>query len=158
MAGRAASSRGRFNHAGLTVTDITVAVEWYRRVFGLAVVFGPAEVTGSGRSKIIFGPAFEGMKRAVLSDPSGVAVELFEFIQPASVRRQDNFEYWKTGIFHICFTCEDVAAQIEQIVAAGGRARTEPLPAGDGRFIAYCEDPFGNLLELTNRTVDETYR
>lgn len=150
-------TRVRINHTGLTVTDIDAAVAWYRDVFGLAVVYGPAEVEGSGRSKVIFGDALSAMKRAVLADDHGVGVELFEFVEPPTVRRKENFEYWKTGIFHICFTCDDVALRLEAVEAAGGRARTAPLPAGGGRFIAYCEDPFGNVLELTNRTIDETY-
>lgn len=148
----------RINHAGLTVTDIDAAVAWYSGVFGLVLVFGPEEVSGSGRSKLIFGERFVRMKRAVLRDPNGAAMELFEFLDPATVRRDDNFDYWMTGFFHVCFTCVDVASQLEAVATAGGRVRTDPLEAGGGRYIAYCEDPFGNVLELTNKTIDETYR
>lgn len=151
------SGRAQINHAGLTVTDIDAAVAWYTGVFDLALVFGPVEVSGSGRSKVIFGERFGRMRRAVLRDSSDAALELFEFHEPATVRRQDNFDYWKTGFFHLCFTCDDVASRLEAVVALGGRARTAPLDAGGGRFIAYCEDPFGNVLELTNKTLDETY-
>lgn len=145
------------NHAGLTVTDIDEAVTWYVDVFGLSRLFGPEEVS-SGRAETIFGEAFGRMKRAVVGGSNGTGLELFEFLEPKSVRRDDNFEYWKTGIFHVCFTCQDVGAQLAAVVAAGGRARTEPLAAGDGRLIAYCEDPFGNVLELTNRSMSTTYR
>lgn len=151
------SGRAKINHAGLTVTDLDAAVAWYTEVFGLALVFGPVEVSGPGRSKTIFGEGFGRMRRAVLRDPSDAALELFEFQEPATIRRHDNFDYWKTGFFHLCFTCEDVASRLESVVAHGGRARTDPLDAGGGRFIAYCEDPFGNVLELTNKTLDETY-
>ena len=150
-------SSARINHAGLTVTDIDAAVAWYGEVFDLVLVFGPDEVRGSGRSKLIFGERFGRMKRAVLRDPNGAAIELFEFLDPATVRRADNFDYWKTGFFHVCFTCDDVAFQLAAVATAGGRMRTDPLEAGGGRYIAYCEDPFGNVLELTNKTVDQTY-
>lgn len=149
--------RAQINHAGLTVTDIDAAVAWYAEVFDLALVFGPEEVSGSGRSKVIFGERFGRMKRAVLRDSSQAALELFEFHEPATTRRPDNFDYWKTGFFHLCFTCDDVASRLQAVVAHGGRARTDPLEAGGGRLIAYCEDPFGNVLELTNKTLDETY-
>ncbi len=150
------SAAVELNHAGLTVTDIDEAVSWYVDVFGLSLLFGPEEV-GSGRARAIFGEAFGGMKRAVLGGSNGTGLELFEFLEPKSVRREDNFEYWKTGIFHVCFTCPDVGASVAAVVASGGRARTEPLAAGDGRLIAYCEDPFGNVLELTNRSMPATY-
>jgi catechol 2,3-dioxygenase-like lactoylglutathione lyase family enzyme len=150
-------SLSRINHAGLTVTDIEAAVAWYCEVFDLRLVFGPNEVSGPGRAQAIFGEGFGAMRRAVMSDQGGVALELFEFLQPATTRRDDNFEYWKTGIFHICLTCRDVPSQLAAVVTSGGRARTEPLDAGGGRLIAYCEDPFGNVLELTNKTIDETY-
>lgn len=145
------------NHVGLTVTDIDAAVEWYARVFGLTPVFGPVEVRGPGRSKAVFGPAFGAMKRAVLRSADGAGVELFEFIEPPTVRPDDPFRYWETGPFHVCFTCSDVAGQLAAVAAAGGRARTEPLDAGHGRRIAYCEDPFGNVLELTDRSLSDTY-
>jgi catechol 2,3-dioxygenase-like lactoylglutathione lyase family enzyme len=147
----------RLNHAGLTVTDIDEAVSWYATVFGLRLVFGPAEMAGPGRSQVIFGAGFGVAMRAVMSDDDGVALELFQFVEPPTIRRDENFEYWKTGFFHVCLTCPDVPAQLEAVAAAGGRARTEPLEAGTGRLIAYCEDPFGNILELTNRSIQETY-
>lgn len=147
----------RLNHVGLTVNDIDAAVAWYGNVFGLLLVFGPVEITGPGRSQVIFGEGFGAAMRAVMSDGDGVALELFQFIEPPTIRRNENFEYWKTGIFHVCFTCPDVPSQLEAVAAAGGRARTEPLEAGRGRLIAYCEDPFGNILELTDRAIGETY-
>jgi catechol 2,3-dioxygenase-like lactoylglutathione lyase family enzyme len=150
-------SAAEINHVGLTVTDIDAAVGWYTDVFGLVPVFGPVEVRGPGRSKAVFGAGFEAMKRAVLSSRNGAGLELFEFLEPPTVRNDDPFRYWQTGPFHVCLTCDDVAAQLAAVAGAGGRARTEPLDAGDGRQIAYCEDPFGNVLELTNRTIAATY-
>jgi hypothetical protein len=41
-------------------------------------------------------------------------------------RREDDFGYWKTGIFHICFTCTDVAETADRIILFGGRGRMEP--------------------------------
>ena len=146
------------NHVGLTVTDIAAAVDWYAQVFGLVPVFGPEEVRGPGRSKEVFGPRFEAMKRAVLSSGNGAGLELFEFLEPPTVRNEDPFRYWQTGPFHVCFTCDDVGSQLAAVVDSGGRARTAPLDAGNGRQIAYCEDPFGNVVELTNRTIGATYR
>lgn len=145
------------NHVGVTVPDIDRAVAWYRDVFGLVPVFGPAEVRGAGRSKVVFGPRFESMRRAVLRSPNGTALELFEFLEPPTVANEEPFRYWQTGPFHICFTCDDVPSQLTKVAQSGGVARTEPLEAGNGRLIAYCEDPFGNILELTDRTVAATY-
>ncbi|MFB9084730.1 hypothetical protein ACFFW8_00530 [Erwinia tracheiphila] len=40
-----------------------------------------------------------------------------------ATRREDNFEYWKSGIFHFCMQAPDVEGMAVTIVAAGGKQR-----------------------------------
>ena len=80
---------------------------------------------------------------------NGVGIELFQFIEPAAESRleeQDNFEYWKTGYFHVALTepphIEELA---DKIASNGGKRRTDVmgLVPGSGRKFCFCEDPFG---------------
>src|SRR4051794_6910299 len=94
-----------FSHIGLSVTDIQRAVDFYTQVVGAYVIMPPTTI-GEDDSQIgqlctdIFGPGWGSFKIAHLSTVDGIGLELFEF--PKAERRENNFEYWKAGIFHFC--------------------------------------------------------
>jgi hypothetical protein len=48
-------------------------------------------------------PKFGKLLICHLSSANGVGIELFQFIEPKTQQRgpDTNFEYWKTGFFHI---------------------------------------------------------
>jgi hypothetical protein len=86
----------------LTVTNIDHAIQWYGDVFGLRVLFGPADVVADDSHfgnilRDIFGPEFRQARFAYLATADGTSIELFEFQRPATERRTDNFDYWKLG-------------------------------------------------------------
>ena len=55
--------------------------------------------------KDIHGPDFKKMRMVWLNSGNQVGVEIFEFLDPKAEKRiNDNFEYWKSGFFHICIT------------------------------------------------------
>jgi len=144
------------NHVGVTVGDLGAGVRWYREVFGLTVLAGPVETGLDGdageRRSDIFGPRFARMRLAHLIDSSGVGIEMFEFIEPATGTPDEIFAYWKTGFSHVAFTVEDLEATRGKITELGGRARTGvyQLANSDCR-VCYCEDPWGTAIELSTR-------
>jgi catechol 2,3-dioxygenase-like lactoylglutathione lyase family enzyme len=152
-------------HVGVTVTDLERAVRWYGDALGLEEL-GPAiEVRadrghGGAVAADVFGTRFGRFRQAHLAGANGVAVELFEFLEPPTQRRRANFEYWRTGIFHVCFAVGDVERAAERIVAAGGRRRSTrvwPIFPGEPYRTCYCEDPFGNVIELYSHSHERTY-
>jgi hypothetical protein len=40
-----------------------------------------------------------------------IGFEIIEYVEPQAQRRQDNFEYWKSGITHFCI----IDPQIEEL-------------------------------------------
>jgi catechol 2,3-dioxygenase-like lactoylglutathione lyase family enzyme len=145
------------NHVGITVTDIGAAVEWYCETFGCSVLMAPigAKEDGSHFSDIIadiFGPGFGEMRLAHLATGDGVGIELFEFTNPKSVQREDNFEYWKAGIFHICMTDPDIEGLAKRIAETGGKQRSKVWRLFDDKpyKVCYCQDPWGNIIELSS--------
>lgn len=159
------------NHVGVSVPDIDAAIDWYGRLFGFTLIAAPVEVRPDGShfgtlAADICGPRFGGMKIAHMVSGDGVGFELFEFLEPAPERREDTMEYWKNGFFHLAITDPDVEGKVREVVAQGGRQRSKvwDLFPGEGISVCYCEDPFGNVLEiishryeqvLANRTADE---
>ncbi|HCZ05814.1 MAG: hypothetical protein PWP37_136 [Thermotogota bacterium] len=157
-----ASYRYAFNHVGVSVTDLEKAIEFYREVFGLKLIMGPAEIknddTVIGRlCNDIFGEKMQHFRIAHMTTVDGIGIELFEFKDPKAERRENNFEYWKTGIFHMAFTTSNMEESIKKIEEHGGKVRSQVWEAFPNRRLVYCEDPFGNIFELYDCTYSEMY-
>jgi catechol 2,3-dioxygenase-like lactoylglutathione lyase family enzyme len=144
------------NHIGLTVGDIEAAVAFYTSIFDLEVLMSPSihtlESSASERRRDVFGERWGGMKLAHLATPSGIGIELFEFIAPATVPSEERFTYWRIGVSHICFTVADIDDTITRLVKAGGRQRSQIHSVAPGTQVCYCEDPWGAIVEVSSGT------
>jgi catechol 2,3-dioxygenase-like lactoylglutathione lyase family enzyme len=152
-------------HVGMTVTDLDVAVAWYADVLGLEPLGAPVLVrAGEGPDGVlaaeVFGTGFGAFRQAHLTGSNGAALELFQFLDPPSERRADNFDFRRTGIFHVCVVAPDVERTAERLAACGGRrrmARAAEIFPGEPYRTCYCEDPFGNVIELYSHSHERTY-
>lgn len=155
-----------FNHVAVSVTDIYSAMAWYRDIIGLTVLVEPVEITTKSDSKdphraklvkTVFGSRIAKLMICHLSSANGIGIELFQFMEPSSERNVDNFEYWKTGFFHIAVTELDIDGLASKIAASGGKQRTEvmELAPGSGKRICFCEDPFGNVIEIYSHSYEQ---
>lgn len=68
-------------------------------------------------------------------------------------------DYWKYGYFHICVTDPDVAALAKAIEESGGRLRSQvwEIFPGSGFYLAHCEDPWGNVIEIYSHSYEEIW-
>ncbi len=152
-----------FSHIGLSVPDLDKAVQFYTDVLGWYVIMEPAEVqnddTPIGQMcRDVFGEEWEKFRIAHLSTGDKIGVELFEF--PQNEQPKDNFEYWKTGIFHFCVQDPDIEGLVEKVVAHGGKQRMpirEYYPNDKPYKMVYVEDPFGNIFEIYTHSYELTY-
>jgi catechol-2,3-dioxygenase len=154
------------NHVAISVTDITLAMKWYRDILRMVVLAEPMEIS-TDRSMTephlaqvvthIFGPGLERFLICHMKSENGVGIELFQFLSPVAEIRQDNFEYWKTGFFHIAITESGVEGLADRIASNGGIKRTEVLELvpGSGKKICFCEDPFGNIIEIYSHSYEQ---
>jgi catechol 2,3-dioxygenase-like lactoylglutathione lyase family enzyme len=152
-------------HIGITVPDLSEAIDWYCDVLGFEAIGPAVEVrVDDGHAGTVaadvFGPRLGRFRQAHLASANGVALELFEFLEPPSEPRLDNFEYWRTGVFHICLLAPDIEELEERIVESGGLRRTSQvweMWPGEPYRTCYCEDPFGNVIELYSHSHERTY-
>jgi hypothetical protein len=96
----------------------------------------------------VFGEGWGSFKIAHLSTGDKIGVEIFEFKNVE--QRENNFEYWKTGVFHFCVQDPGVEGLAAKIVENGGKQRLparEYYPGGKPYRMVYCED----LLEILSR-------
>ena len=151
------------NHIGITVPDIYAAIDWYADVFGFTHLMGPrvlqAAASATHETPSIFGPRFKKAYQAHLMTAGGIGLELFQFVDPPVETPADNMEYWKRGYWHLCFTDPDIVALAARIVAAGGKQRCPVFAFIPGRpyKLVYCEDPFGNVIELFSHHYAEAF-
>ena len=151
-------------HIGVTVTDIDRAIRWYGETFGFQLLAGPVDLVSDDShfgkiARDVFGVDFRKGRLAQLSGCNGVCIELFQFEHPQSERRKENFEYWKAGIFHFTIIEPEIEKLVDRIAASGGKARSEvwTLFPGKPYKICYCEDPFGNIIEISSHSTEQTW-
>jgi catechol 2,3-dioxygenase-like lactoylglutathione lyase family enzyme len=159
----AATPPRALNHIGITVPDIFAAIDWYRELFGFTHLLGPRVLQSASQAThetpSIFGPRFKKAYQAHLMTANGIGLELFQFVEPAVETPADNMEYWKRGYWHLCFTDPDIEGLAARIVATGGRQRCPVYAFIPGRpyKLVYCEDPFGNVIELFSHHYAEAF-
>jgi catechol 2,3-dioxygenase-like lactoylglutathione lyase family enzyme len=140
-------------HVGLSVPDLNRALAWYSHVLGFEAL-GPATSVHAheGHAGTVAADVFGdsgSFRQAHLTGANGVAIEIFEFEgnQP------------RPGLFHFCLIAPDVGQTAERIVASGGKRRSRiwEIFRGDPYLTCYCEDPFGNVVELYSHSHERTY-
>ena len=154
------------NHVAVTVTDIKYAMNWYRDILGMEVLAEPTEISTDSKrtdphlaaiASAIFGPKLGSFLICHMRSQNGVGIELFQFLEPHSEISKDNFEFWKTGVFHVAFTEPKIGELAKKIASNGGKKRTDilELVPGSGKMICFCEDPFGNVIELYSHSYEQ---
>ncbi len=152
------------NHIAVSVTNLDKAVKWYQEVFGFNVINGPVEIVVDNSPlgmvvNDIHGPNLKKMRVVWLSSGNQVGFEIFEYLDPkAERRRKDNFEYWKSGFFHICITDPNIEELCKKISESGGKQRSKiwDITPSKGYKLAFCEDPFGNVIEIYTHGYEQT--
>ena len=153
-----------FSHIGISVPDLDAAVKFYTEVLGWYKIMKPTEIV-EDKSPIgemctdVFEEKWERFRIAHLSTGDRIGVELFEFKN--QTQPDDNFEYWKTGVFHFAVQDPNVEDLVEKIIEAGGKRRMkEPryyYPGEKPYRMIYMEDPFGNILEIYSHSYELVY-
>ena len=153
-----------FNHVGVGVADIELGVRFYTRALDCRVIAAPFEVRaddpgGDQPVDVLKPPTFRHMAMAHLATADGVGIELFQLIDPPHQPRLPQLEYWKSGVFHFCITDPDVEARLTRIRGHGGRQLSKVwLNREPDRYMAYCCDPWGTIIEIYSHSYCEMYR
>jgi catechol 2,3-dioxygenase-like lactoylglutathione lyase family enzyme len=151
------------NHIGVSVIGLNRAVSWYEEVLGFTVLRRETikvedSSLASSNFKTIFGTNFKRVNVVWLSSGNSVGFELFEFEDPEAEQRANNFEYWKSGVFHICITDPNIEMLCKKITDSGGRQLTNILHVNNSKLhhkLAYCQDPFGNIIEIFTHSYEQ---
>ncbi len=144
----------QIDHVNIVVENLPRMTAFYRDALGLRVT---REVTIRG-DWIEAITLLSGVEADVvyLEPPTGPPLELIAYRSPQGSRPGDLEKPNTLGLRHLAFLVKDIDAALEAVRAAGGEilAPVQTVPTGQVEFgtrqkwIAYCRDPEGNLLEF----------
>lgn len=153
-----------FSHIGITVPDLDRAVDFYTSVLGFYLIM-PQTIVQEDNSPVgvmckdVFGEGFGSFRIAHLSTSDKIGIEIFEF--PESKKNPAaEFNPFKTGLFHFCVQDPDLEGLAARIVECGGKQRMPVryyYPDKKPYRMVYCEDPFGNIIEIYSHSYELTY-
>lgn len=153
-----------FSHIGITVPNITKAVEFYQEVMGWYVIMKPSLVkkereTAIGQMCIdVFGENWDEFEIAHMATSDGIGIELFSF--PHGIKDAPEFNPFNTGLFHFCVQDPNIEELTNKIVEYGGKQRMpirEYYPNEKPFKMVYVEDPFGIVFEIYTHSYELTY-
>jgi catechol 2,3-dioxygenase-like lactoylglutathione lyase family enzyme len=134
-------------HTGIVIDNLDDALDFYSGVLEFKVV-KKMEEKGQFIETIL------GLKGVVLttvkmSAPDGNQIELLYF---KTHKRQGNSierAIYAGGISHIALTVDDLESDYARILNSGVTFISPPQTNPEGTAkVAFCRDPFGNILEL----------
>jgi len=143
--------RGRFDHVGFTVSDMSRSVEWYEHLLR------HAPLVRSRWDKPYLGTmvGYSGcdIEFAHFPLPGGGELELIQYIEPAPGKIDS--ETYNVGNGHLCLLVDDVHEEFERLHGRAAFRSSEPvaIPFGQnaGGFGLYLRDPDGITIELIER-------
>lgn len=139
------------HHAGIVVSDLHRAIDFYTGVLGLELMAEPTPPSsGPHLERVLDLPGARLHAGALLRAGAG-AVELHEFEAPEWTGPRPVPAH-AIGAQHVAFWCDDLAAEKAAIEARGGTFRTEINHVDSGPFAglrtAFIQDPDGIRIEF----------
>ncbi len=137
----------KFNHVGISVTDLDRSIAFYREMFGMEPLGDPFPFSGEQFGEIMDIEGVEG--RMCMIAGGNLWLELFEFTKPRGKAKDPAYPVSDRGISHFGLTVDDVQATYDKLQAAGVpiHGRLQTFNGGSMRA-AYCRDPDGNVFEI----------
>lgn len=134
-----------FSHVGISVVSLERSIAFYRDLLGMEVV---EEVTFKGeRYEAIL--ALKGARGRIAILKSGnLAVELFEFAEPAPKPADRTRPVSDHGITHVAVEVDDIQALYDRLKAAGVSFHCAPIRFPACATATYARDPDGNVVEI----------
>jgi len=139
----------KFNHIGISVSNLDRSVAFYRDMFGMEPLCEIFDFGGGMYEQIMDIPGVTG--RMCVIGKGSLQLELFEFTH--SRPRDPEYPVSDRGLSHFGFEVEDIAAVYEKLRAAKVRIHSPVMTFTSGMKAAYCRDPDGNVFELLERTI-----
>lgn len=143
-----------FSHPGIVVNDLEAAREFYEKMFGFKVI-SPEGWSNSAESDKAVGVEGTACKGYLMAGHN-CYLELFEYHAPEQTGPAPlTLGPQEMGIRHLAFYVDDCRKEHQRLLNLGGQVLGTPVPNENGKYVVYCRDPFGNIIELCEVPVPE---
>jgi len=137
----------KFNHVGISVSDIERSISFYRDLFGLEQLCDVFPFAGEDIEAIMDLPGAQG--RMCVIGKGTLQLELFEFSNPKPKAKDAEYPVSDRGYSHFGFEVDDIAEAYDRLKAAGVRIHSPVITfMGGGMKAIYARDPDGNVFEV----------
>jgi glyoxylase I family protein len=136
----------KFDHAGLSVSNLERSLAFYRDLFEMEVerVLEPAPERDLGKIN-----GLPGCRARIAHLRKGAAMlELFEFLEPKGKPLPRDHRQADLGFVHAGFASSDVREDYARLKAKGVEFYSEPVEFRSGVWVAYFRGPDGETGEL----------
>jgi len=137
-------------HVGLSVSNLDLSLEWYKRVLGLEAEF-VASGSGLELSRAVGVP--NTVLRFAMVPLGNAYLELLEYTHPKG--KPFDRTNGDIGSAHVCFDVSDMQSAYSELMRRGAQFLSDPFPIVggplDGCSFAYFRDPDALCLELLQR-------
>ncbi len=144
------------HHVGITVSDLSRSIGFYRDLLGFNVAYERGEVMAEYMPRLVGVPGAR-LKIAGLDLP-GLHLDLLEYIEPKGAATAG--PTYDVGNGHLGFTVDDIWAAYRRLEAAGVHFKSEPVSItqgpNKGGWAVYFTDPDGVTLEMIQRAAPAT--
>ena len=135
----------RVNHTGISVSDMERSLGFYRDVLGLELVMDMDVDRHAGLDRVV--GMTDTVGRVVMLAAGDSLVELWSYAQPMGRPLPADYMPADKGVTHVALEVDDVDAMHARVVAAGYRAKSEPLDLGIHKT-CYVHGPDDEIVEL----------
>lgn len=144
----------QIDHVNIVVEDLPRMTAFYRDALGMKVI-REVSIEGDWIEAITLLPEVQA-DVVYLQPPTGPPLELIAYRSPEGGRPNDLEKPNTKGLRHLAFLVDDLDGAVESVRNAGGEllAPVQAVPTTQAEFgtrqkwIVYCRDPEGNLLEF----------
>jgi|21_taG_2_1085346.scaffolds.fasta_scaffold19775_2 catechol 2,3-dioxygenase-like lactoylglutathione lyase family enzyme len=132
-------------HIGITVSNVEKAIELYRDIFGLEIVWDQIE---HGKFIDRLSDIDNIRVRTIkLKDSTGSMIELLHYLSHPEDPKNDQIT--RIGCSHIAITVENINEMYNKLLNFGLKFNYEPQTSVDGNAkVAFCRDYDGTLIEV----------
>jgi catechol 2,3-dioxygenase-like lactoylglutathione lyase family enzyme len=151
-------------HIAISCPDIEGLVKWYKSALGFEVL---SDIQHGIRAKdpapfetlfAPYPPSLQEVKLAILTARNGACIEFFGFIDPPPKPGDEDFEFTRAGVFHICVTDRNPEILAKKIVDEGGKTLGGLMDYSsfglEGHRGIYTQDPWGNVVEIMSLSLE----
>ena len=137
----------KFNHVGISVSNIERSIEFYREMLGLEPLCEVFPFGGEAFDTVMDLNDVQG--RMCMIGNGSLQLELFEFSNPVPNAKDPEHPVSDHGYSHFGVEVEDVEHTYEKLLKAGVRIHS-PVMTFKGSSIkaTYARDPDGNVFEI----------